>query len=379
MRVCYVLSGVDYSNYFLWIGEALMEKEVNISFIFLADKKPRLHSIFQKKGIQTHFISFNHNVLSYVNVLRKLISIFIRGKFNVIHSHFIHASLLSLFAAKVVGIKSRIYTRHHSTFHHDYFPHAVKYDRLINLLATEIVSISSVVSKVLESEENVDINKIHLIKHGIKLEDFRGISTQRILKVKNRYNLPNEKVIIGVISRYVSLKGHEFIIKAFKDLYLHLDGNCHLVLANAKGPYKDVIKNELDTQLPSENCYTEIQFEVDVLALYKNFDIFVHVPVNKSIEAFGQIYLEALAIGIPSVFTLSGIASDFIEDKKNALVVDYKNSGQIKRAIVSIIENKKLRDYLVRNGKESVKAFSIERMIFSLLELYKNSLKSKYA
>jgi hypothetical protein len=63
------------------------------------------------------------------------------------------------------------------------------------------------------------------------------------------------------------------------------------------------------------------------------------VPIDDTIEAFGQTYIEALISGVPSVFTLSGVASEFIENGKNALVVDYKNSEQISVAIDQILTN----------------------------------------
>ncbi len=44
----------------------------------------------------------------------------------------------------------------------------------------------------------------------------------------------------------------------------------------------------------------------------------MHVTIGKHYEAFGQIYVEALAAGIPSVFTLTGIAPEIIEHEHNA-------------------------------------------------------------
>ena len=124
----------------------------------------------------------------------------------------------------------------------------------------------------------------------------------------------------------------------------------------------------LKNNLP-DSCYTEIKFENNLFALYKLFDIYVHTPVNKEIEAFGQTYVEALVSGIPSVFTLSGVANEFIKDKENALVVDYCNSEQIYSSINKIINDDVLRKKIIAQGKEAVKQFNLDLFISKLEKL----------
>ena len=105
--------------------------------------------------------------------------------------------------------------------------------------------------------------------------------------------------------------------------------------------------------------------------MYKLFDIYTHVPISKSAEAFGQTYVEALASGTPSVFTLSGIANEFIIDKQNALVVPYKNSEAIYCSWNELINDKEIRDRLIINGRNDVaQKFQLNQMITKLEELY---------
>ena len=144
--------------------------------------------------------------------------------------------------------------------------------------------------------------------------------------------------------------------------------NALLLLANSSGPHHKYISNQLN-QLPPKN-YNLIKFEPDLFTLYQLFDIYVHVPIDKTIEAFGQTYVEALAAGIPSVFTLSGIAKEFIKDKENALVVGYKNAKEIHNAIESLLESKILRNKLVTNGQKSIKEFNLNLFIAKLEKIY---------
>ena len=107
------------------------------------------------------------------------------------------------------------------------------------------------------------------------------------------------------------------------------------------------------------------------MCLYSIFDIFVHVPVDKQCEAFGQVYVEALASKIPSIFTLSGIAPEFIKHKVNAYVCNFKNSQEIFEGMLFYINNKESKIAIARKGQEDVtKIFSIEKMIDKLEKFY---------
>jgi glycosyltransferase involved in cell wall biosynthesis len=343
------------------------KKPLSFVFIFLGDDKPKLQEVLQAKGIDCEFLPLKQNFVGYLSLIYQLVKIYKRKKIELVHAHLFHASLVGLIAAKVSGIKHRIYTRHHATFHHDYFPHAVKYDRLINSLSTDIVAISTNVKSILIKQENVNPQKIKTIEHGFDLNAFSNVSLDRIEEIYRKYSVPKGKKIIGSIARYINLKGHQYLIQAFKQLH-SISKDFHLVLANANGPDRENI-NAMLNKLP-EDSYTEIAFEEDLFALYQTFDVFVHLPINKHVEAFGQTYVEALAAGVPSVFTLSGIASDFIVDGKNAVVVDYKHVKQVKEGVLTILNNEGFRQGLIEKGKESVKAFSIDRMIKQLIELY---------
>ena len=323
--------------------------------LFLKDQNiPVTHISYQGKKdlIKTFFAVYKY--------LRK-------HKVDCVHTHLFDANLIGLLAGKFVGIKKRIYTRHHSSLHHHYFPRAVYYDRLINYLATDIVAITKTVESILIEWEKVKKKKIHLIHHGFNLELFKNPSLKSIYKIREKYQINDQYPIIGVIARYTHWKGIQFIIPAFQTLLKNYP-NAHLILANANGDYKKEIQ-ELLAKLPKEN-YTEIPFEHDIASLYQLFNVYVHTPINEHAEAFGQTYVEALASGIPSIFTLSGIASEFIKDGKNSLVVPYQDSEEIASKLHSLLSDKNLAESFVQQGKESVSPFSIDLFIENLSRLY---------
>lgn len=369
-KVTFILFQINKALAFEWIIDHINASAFEISIISIGvEKDSVLEHFCNERNIEFHVIKYNGKkqmpsaIYQTYKILKKI-------KPDAVHCHIFEGGLIGMIAAKLAGIQKRIYTRHYSTYHHTYAPSGVKYDKIINALSTKIIAISQNVQQILIEKENVSPEKIILVHHGFDLNLFYNISDDRINTIQSKYNPENRKPVIGVISRYTEWKGVQYIIPAFNNI-LNKYPNALLVLCNAKGDYKNEIQ-QLLKELP-ENSYREIVFEQDNAALFKMFDVFVHVPIDKEIEAFGQIYVEALAVGIPSVFTISGIASDFIQDKKNALVVDYKSSEQIYNSIVQIIEDKNLATQLVQNGKQDLeKYFSLPLMINKLEQIYSN-------
>lgn len=57
------------------------------------------------------------------------------------------------------------------------------------------------------------------------------------------------------------------------------------------------------------------------MLLFKMFDVFVHVPIDAEIEAFGQIYIEALAVGGPLCVYAIRCFREFVKDGERYLLL----------------------------------------------------------
>ncbi len=366
-KICLVLSFHEKAVQYEWLAELALRDKLPLSFLFLNPGPSLIETHMRQKNIDCHRIIYNSKK-DVPKAIVKAAKYFKKNKINVVHTHLFDANMVGLTAARLTGIKKRIYTRHHSDYHHKYFPSSVKYDRYCNLMATDIVAISKVVKNLLLEKENVPEKKIQLIHHGFKLDCFKNIDKSRIDLLELKYNPQKKRPVIGVISRYIEGKGIQFIIPAFKKLLSEYP-DALLMLFNTNGIYTSQIKTLLK-QLPSTN-YIEVPFENDIFALYKLFDVFVHTPVYKEFEAFGQVYVEPLAAGVPSVFTLSGVANEFIEHKKNALVANYSEAESIYQNIKLILTNNDLKNQLITEGEKSVyDLFPLEKFYNRLKALY---------
>lgn len=366
--VLWVVSDIGRARAFEWIAERSRRwNGLELDFIFLgAPGNPTARRIADAGGRVTELplrgkADWPRTLVALTRAMR-------RRRPAVVHTHLFQANVLGLTAARLAGVPHRMYTRHHSTLHHTYHPKGVYWDRYCNATAHRIVSISGAVTKVLVEREAVSPSKLAHIPHGFDLAAFAAPDPERAARFRARHGVPRDARVVGLSSRYLELKGVEYAVRAFRGVHASLP-DTHLLLLNATGPHAPVVRRVLATLAPGS--YTEVEFDEDLAAAYGAMACFVHVPVTPDVEAFGQVYVEALAAGVPSVFTLSGIAPACVRDGHNALVVPHRDAAAIEAALIRLLTDAPLCDRLRRDAPASVRdSFGVDRMTDALRDLY---------
>lgn len=367
-NITYVISQVSHSKLFEWTALLLNRDKYNLSFILMHKSVTDFETLLRKEGFSVHRIHYESKS-DMISCIRKINRILRKEKTEIVHTHLFEGGLAGMTGARLAGVKKRIHTRHDAMIHHDYHPGAVKYDKFTNRIATEIIAITENVKKILIDLENVDPSKVNVIHHGFQLREFSEVNPERKAALEKKI-FPKHRPfpVIGAISRFIEWKGLQYTIEAFENV-LKKHPDAHLLLANAQGPFEAQLHTMLD-KLP-KSSYTLVKFESDVAALYQCMDIFVHVPVDERAEAFGQVYIEAMAAGIPMLATASGIAPDCVEDRKHAIIVPFRDAQAITSAIHELITDSELGKKLAHTAKEmALKNFDIAQMIVELEKRY---------
>lgn len=365
-KIVYIISDIQKSLEFEWLVEDWDHDAYELSFVLINGKGSQLESYIDKHGIPVDVVRYKGKSMIFSSIFLVIKSLR-KVRPGIVHCHLLNAGIIGMIASWLCRVPRRIYTRHHGSFHHDYHPSGVIFDRLINMLATDIVAISKNVKQILIERDSAQPSKLRLIHHGFKLKQFEDTSVKRVNRLMEKYNPSHKWPVIGVISRFFELKGIQYVIPAFANLLRYFP-DALLVMANARGPYDRVLQVELEKIERSQ--YKLIEFEDDIFSLFKLFTCHVHVPVNTSVEAFGQTYIEALASGVPAVFTLSGVGHEILQHETNCLVVGHRDSDAILEAILRLLEDRNLRDKIIRSGKVDVQEFEFTNMMKSLYSLY---------
>lgn len=366
-RVAIVISEVDYSRHFLWIAEGLKRKNIDLHFIWLFEKEPELHRILSQRGIASNYIPLKSK-FGFIQASIRLYFLLRKIKPDILHAHLFNSGRIAIPIGRLLGIKS-IYTRHYSTLHHDYFPRAVIQDKWINRLSNMVVAVSAGVAEVLVNKEGLSKNKIRVIPHGFDFAEITPLDSQEKAAARKKAEIPDEATpVIGVVSRFVEWKGIQYILPAFKE-FIQSHPNALLVLANATGDYKSELQKWLQL-IPVKNIKM-IEFQKDQGILFGSFDCFIHVPTDATIEAYGQVYVEALAYQLPCIFTKSGVAAEFAENNENCVIVPYKSSEAISQSLEKIFSDQRFAEKMALMGRQKVlQVYDVESMVNKTAALY---------
>jgi glycosyltransferase involved in cell wall biosynthesis len=362
-----VISQVGDSHAMEMLDAAHDPAQVRLSYVLLHSQETPFERTLRARDRTVKRIHFAGK-RDLVTAALALAWLMIRHRPRVVHAHLFEASLVAMSVAWLLGIKTRISTRHYSSYHHDYHPQAVRYDRWINACATRLLAVSRVVEQVLVEREGVPRAKVTVLPHGFSMAHFSEESAERVQVIRAKYAI-GPGPCIGVISRFTHWKGLQIVIPAFARVRAQ-HPTATLVLANAVGDYAAEVRRML-SELP-EGSYRCIAFELDVAALLQAFDIFVHVPIDATSEAYGQVYVEALAAGRPMVCTLSGIAHDVVVHEQNALVVPYEDVNTTAESILRLLADRELARALGAQGQRDVVRYDVTSMARTLESIYQN-------
>jgi glycosyltransferase involved in cell wall biosynthesis len=92
------------------------------------------------------------------------------------------------------------------------------------------------------------------------------------------------------------------------------------------------------------------------------------------IEAFGVVFLEAMASGVPVIGGAVGGTRELIKEGVNGLLVPPRDHRFLAERILSLLQNEEFRQQLIRNGRETVKRYGVEEMLQETYQLYERIL-----
>ena len=324
-RILAVISDIHSSPQYVSIFKEIIKSGADIH-IFVS---PVSNSTFVQNLLENSIPFQEINLSTNSNCIKQLMRIFFyirKNRIEIVYSSGQWATIVTTIAARLANRKKIIFTRHYSDFHHKRgMKHWIYIDRLIAKLATRIIAVSKNVAVLMTDLEKIDCKKIEVIYNSIDFDTFYTVRNQE---------KSNETLIIGVVSRLVSLKGINFTIKAFKE-FLLIKPNAKLILIGGNSSESHNIFEEL-ASIPSSNVEL-IEHTANMKNWYSKFDVFVHVPVSRNAEAFGLVYLEALAAGVPCIFTKSGILNEVDIFNDYFIAVDFENYEQIYKSLVSLL------------------------------------------
>lgn len=297
---------------------------------------------------------YKHLIVFYLNTFIDSKNIK-NGKYDLLHATYYHPYFLN----KLTG-KPFVLTVHDLT--HELFTKEVggmqiktiEYKQMAIRGAKHIIAVSQNTKKDLMKIYNIPSDKITVIYHG---NNFEKVSPKKIRNLPMKFLL-----FVGNRGGY---KNFDLFVKAIAPI-ISLDKNLFLVCAG--GGKFNKSERKLLFELGVLDKVKQVGFKSDSELAYVYKKALVYV-LPSLYEGFGMTALEAFSMGCPVVASDTSSIPEVCG--KAALYIDPKKSSSISRGVRRLLDNKNLRQKLVRFGYKQVKKFSWDRMIKNTLKVYK--------
>jgi glycosyltransferase involved in cell wall biosynthesis len=245
------------------------------------------------------------------------------------------------------------------------FLHKWLYNRVSFVLA-----ISEIIKKNVIETCPVPEERIILHYNGVDLKKFDPVKANRE-KIRHEFNIKDDEIVIGMLSRISYGKGYEEFLKAAKKLNEEFL-NLKFLLVGEASPgekrYEEEIK-KLANELSLSEKIIFSGFREDIADLLSEMDIFVF-PSHT--ESFGNSLIEAMAMEKPSVGTNSHGVLDIIDDGITGLLFNKKDENDLADRIKILINSPEKRFEIGKAAREKVKKnFDVEKQTEKLIDLYR--------
>jgi len=309
------------------------------------------------------------NIFSFAYLIKML-----RGDYDIIHFHgFGHLLLDVANLCCLILRKKFILTVHgfpRSPFESGRFLRLLyrfylsSLGRILFKRAVRVIYISrSLVSEALSL--GLYVRDFTIIPNGINVEEFNVNFVSD--DIKRKWGVSNDDFVLVAVGVLHARKGFQYLIKALS-LVRKFYPRVKLFIIGADLGYgrtlRDLIRKlDLDDRVVLTG-FLDSDSKKELMHIA---DIFV---IPSVVEPFGLVGLEAMACGKPIIATKVGGLKEFLEDGKTALFVKPKDVKGLAEAIIRLIENEDLREFLSKNARQEVRRYDWSVISKRYFDLY---------
>ncbi|NIQ15876.1 MAG: glycosyltransferase [Candidatus Dadabacteria bacterium] len=283
-----------------------------------------------------------------ITVIPKIFRIIRSEKIDIVHLHDISSSLWVTLPAILSGVHSIIRTEHNvKRLNINFLSNMKNYiSFFMSIFQKKIVCVSEEVRKTHIGKNALFNDKYITIHNGINTELF-DVQVDRE-KYLREFDIEEKSIIVCNIGRFFPQKAHEIFLQSIQ--YVLEKNNDVAALIVGDGPRRE----ELEELARKLEIFERVNFtgnRSDVPQILNLIDIFA---LSSDWEGFPMTILEAMACGKPVVVTDVGGNREAIIDGDTGYIVPPRNPRAMSEAILSLINDKRLRVSMGVKGRKLV-------------------------
>jgi UDP-glucose:(heptosyl)LPS alpha-1,3-glucosyltransferase len=226
----------------------------------------------------------------------------------------------------------------------------------------KIIAISHTVKKELIQYYNIPPDAITVIHNGVDCDEFHpGNKEKFAITIRDNYGLRKSDIVVLFVANEFRRKGLEPLVRALASL------RDHRVKLLVVGRDCDNRFKQLADHLDVSQQIIFVGPSSKIAQCYAASDMFIF---PSSYEPFGLVILEAMASGLPVVFSKGAGAAELIEDGMDGLLI--KDVSDIEEIVgymrgLTVVENRWRMGQLARYKAEQ---YAWEKVCEKIMQVY---------
>lgn len=353
--------------------------------VAVSGNSQKLYEIAEREGIRVESVNMERRispVKDFISLV-KLYKVFRREKPEMVHSITPKAGLLSMLAGKMAGVPIRIHT-----FTGLVFPSKegmmqkllIQMDRLLCWAATNVYPEGQgvkkdlikfkITSKPLKIIANGNVNGINTSFFSPSL-----FSAEEKHELRKSLNISDNDFVFVFVGRLVRDKGINELISVFKNIDFSEYGSVKLLLVGGTEGKIDPIMPETLQEINNNPNIVSVGFQKDVRPFFSISDCLVFPSYR---EGFPNVVIEAGSMGLPSIVSDINGCNEIIVNTENGIIVPPKDVEALRKAVISILKDKELREKLKENSRRMIETRYQQEYVWNeLLKEYEYLLSAR--
>lgn len=367
-KICMVVTIPATVENFVLDNAKYLHNEKGYDVTIICDEDDRLREVIPD---YIHYIPIpmSRGVnLSGLKAIKQFKKVFRKEKFDLVQYATPNASFYASIAAKKVKVPIRVYGQWgmryvgFSGLKRKLFKFL---EKIVCRNSTHIVAVSEMNMQFAIEEKLCPKEKIQLVGNGgtigvdMQLYDMEKKVYWRN-KIRENFKIDAKTFVFGFAGRVAIDKGCKELFASFKELTLYREDVKLLVI----GPLEDGsgIDEELWNWAKNSDrvIFTGRVNNSDMREYYSAIDVLVH-PTYR--EGFGMVIQEAGALSIPVITTKIPGASEVMVDGESCVLVESKNTEDLKLAMLRFIDNNELVSSLGNSAYQRTKQLYDRRIM----------------
>lgn len=328
--------------------------------ILVMNKGGKLSKKLEEKGVFIMILNIGVRIPNFrlIRSIREEIESF---QPDVVHCQGAEANFHGILASKFAGVPRIIGEEIGIPNHHSYWKWIFRY---VYKQAHQVIAISEAVKRWIVGLKEVEPEKVHVIYNPVNIVQGSGF------KVQGSTLAP---FVFVTTCRLVPIKNLGRLIEAFDELVRENPDKSLKLRIVGDGPEQDNLERKSREQ-GIGNRIEFVGYQEDVWSFLMAADAFVLPSLR---EGSSVSLVEAMAVGLPSIVTQVGGASEILSDSHSGFLIDPLDSNSIQSAMQQMLNlSHEERQTMGERAKKEAQRFSVDNYIKELMNIYQSPISN---